>query len=233
MNARYTINILNNSRHAQDFFLFQEPARYAGADSAVYSNSLYHRTLPPISETGSILILELLSSSFAAAQARLDPAPRAGLPSGQAMSCQPVRASRSGLPSPNAVTMSLGPEPELSAPRHHPGVDEEAFRISIPDYDAGRRPCNVGQAVRTGDGRMVLSSFIDAQPDSHIDCAPLPRFYAGVGRRHAGTVIDFDNSRQGAALCDASEGHTTFNLIYDHRGDWIVEAVKGRPAWQG
>ncbi|MEN6078984.1 hypothetical protein, partial [Chromobacterium piscinae] len=112
MNARYTINILNNSRHAQDFFLFQEPARYTGADSAVYSNSLYHRTLPPISETGSILILELLSSSFAAAQARLDTAPRAGLPSGQAMSCQPVRASRSGLPSPNAVTMSLDPEPE-------------------------------------------------------------------------------------------------------------------------
>ncbi|AAQ60816.1 hypothetical protein A203_04550 [Chromobacterium violaceum] len=232
MNARYTINILNNSRHSQDFFLFQEPARYVGSDSRVYSNSLYHRALPPISETGAILILELLPSSFAAAQARADPAPRPGLPSGHAMSCQPVRTARPGHSAPNAVTMSLEPEPELSAARHHPGVRENAFRISIPDYDAGRRPCNVGQAVRTGDGRMVLSSFIDASPGRDIDCAPLPRFYAGVGRRHAGTVIDFASCREGAAVCDAGEGHTTFNLIYDRRGDWIVEVVEGRPAWQ-
>ncbi|AXE33887.1 hypothetical protein [Chromobacterium phragmitis] len=232
MNARYTINILNNSQRTQDFFLFQQPARYAGAEGPVYSNSLYHRALPPIAETGAILILELLPSCFAAAQARIEPWPLSDMPSGQALSCQPVRASRRGQPSPNAVAMRLEPEPELSPARHLADVGDDAFRISIPEYDAARRLCNVGQAVRTGDGRMVLSSFIDARPGLDVDCAPLPLFYAGVGLHRAGSVIDFAGCREGAAVCDARQGHATFNLIYGRRGDWTVEAVQGLPAWQ-
>lgn len=70
------------------------------------------------------------------------------------------------------------------------------------------------------DGSVTLSSFVTAQPNGYLDCQPILKFYVAVGTYTAGTVMNFTQSSQNAAVCDATSGYTTFQVIYDSAGGW-------------
>jgi hypothetical protein len=225
MSTLYTINVTNNSPNNQDFFFFQEPAKYTGG-STVYSNSIYHQIVQPNKTSGATFTFQLLQQYYAGAQTRMQ-APVVGQASGYTTAKQAIELTpATGSPPPNCTSMSIEPSLGLSPPQSVQGVQPGAFRIVTPIFDANLYQFNAGLAVmNTQTGAAVLSNFINAEPNKNIDCAPVVIFYVQTGDYQAGTVINFTTSSLGAAVCDATSGFTTFDVSYNTDGSWTVNTV--------
>ncbi|MGB8842017.1 MAG: hypothetical protein WCC64_13225 [Aliidongia sp.] len=219
-----TINVKNNNPFAQKFFFFQQPAIYTGG-AKVYSNSLYSNTLLPNAESGARLTFQLLLQYCAGAQSQAC-VPVVGQPCGQLSAIQPIDLT----PNPTAATpttvianttnMTVAPSLGLSQPTSTEGVQPGAFRIVVPTFDANVGRYSVGSAVTTPSGGITLSSFTSACPTTNIDCQPVLKFYVQTGGYQPGVVMNFTSSSIGAALCDATNGFTTFDVVYNSDGTW-------------
>ncbi len=221
MSTLITINVINNSPVAQNFFFFQQPAVYTGGP-VVYSNSLYMQNLLPNSSSGTTLTLLMLEDFFAGAQECYQP-PTVGQPSGYSSSIQPIGLTPApgGSPTNNATNMTVSPL-GLSVPTSNPAVQAGAFRITTPTFDPTLHQYIAGSAVKSISGSIILSNFVSAQPNTNIDCQPILKFYVQTGSYTPGTVMNFTSSSVGAALCDATPGYTTFNVTYNANGTWTV-----------
>ncbi|MFA3780542.1 hypothetical protein [Yersinia sp. 1652 StPb PI] len=225
MSTLYTINVINNSPTAQDFFFFQKPAIYTGG-AKVYSNSIYQEVLSPFASSGSVLTFECLMQFYAGAQSQL-PSLLVGQDSGYITSSQPVDLTSitAGVQTANTTVMSVDPSLGLSPATYTEGVQPGAYRIVTPAFNPVTDVFNAGLAVQSASGSSVLSSFINAEPSKNIDCQPVLSFYVQTGTYQAGTVINFSTSSVGSAICDTTQGVTAFNVIYNPQGTWTVSAA--------
>ncbi|NEV75900.1 hypothetical protein DYI24_02425 [Rhodopseudomonas sp. BR0C11] len=223
MATKITINVTNNSPNSQKFFFFQQPAVYSGGPT-VYTNSLYSQEVLPYATSGSVLSFTMILQYYAGVQQQVDP-PQIGKPSGQLGAIQPIDLTPApgGTPTKNTtdmtVTSSLGLSPAFSSQDPQAG----SFRINIPVYDPALMNYSAGSAVQSLTGAITLSNFVTAQPNTHLDCQPIIKFYVQTGDYTAGTVMNFTSSSATAALCDATPGFTTFNVSYNSNGTWTVK----------
>lgn len=221
MSTLIQINVTNNSPQLQNFFFFQQPAAYTGG-SQVYSNSLLSTPLLPFSQSGSVYTFLLKLQYYAAVQQQVAP-PVVGQPSGYTSAIQAIGLTPApgGTPTSNCTTMSTSPL-GLTPPQTVSGVQPGAFRIVSPVYDPTKQQYNGGAGAQLGTGAVVLSSFVTVQPNSNLDCQPVLKFYVATGNYQSGTVMNFTSSSAGAALCDATNGYTSFNVSYNVDGTWTV-----------
>jgi hypothetical protein len=209
-----TINVTNATPMLQDFFFFQQPAKYSGS-APVYTNSLYTEALP----SNMVLSFTMMLQYYARVQQQV-PQPTIGQAASQAIGLTPAPG---GTPTANTTHMSVSPSLELSAPVSTIGPRPGSFRIVTPDYDPGLAAYNAGSALPALQGGTTLSNFVTAQPNSNIDCQPVMVFYVQTGIYAPGTVIDFATSSLYAVACDATSGSTTFNVTYNADGTWTVQ----------
>jgi hypothetical protein len=211
----YQIVVKNDSPEIQDFFFFQKPAQYTGG-TQIYSNSIYNQKLRGAG-SGATLTFTLLQQYFAGAQDQAK-----NLIVGQASGSTSVAQEIALTPStPNATTMQLDPL-GLTPPTAADGVQPGAFRITTPQFNPATNKYNIGLSVQTADGGSTLSNFVSAQPGKNTDCQPVVIFYVQTGTYIPGSVINFTQSSVGAALCDATQGVTTFQVVYNANGSWTV-----------
>lgn len=226
MSTLYTINVVNNSLLNQDFFFFQQPAIYTGG-SLVYSNSLYHQMLLPSTSSGATLTFQSLQQFYAGAQTQV-PQLTVGEASGYTTAIQPIdltpATASAASPVNNSTLMTVSPALGLSPASPGPaGVQKGAFRITTQTFNSLTQQYNAGMAVKnmvTGD--IVLSNFVNAEPNKNIDCQPVMIFYVAVGSYQPGSVINFSESSVTSAVCDATTGFTSFDVTYNPDGTWSV-----------
>lgn len=220
MSTLIRINVTNNSPYVNNFFFFQQPAEYTGGEE-VFSNSLLSTTILPASQGGSVYTFLLNLQYYAGVQQRFT-LPEVGKPSGYMSAIQPVEITPATGSVNNSVTMMNKPALGLKPAVADSGVQKGAFRIVSPVYNPGLEQYNGGSAVRMPNGSVVLSNFVTIKPSTNLDCQPVLKFYVQTGDYSAGTVMNFTSSSVNAALCDATEGFTTFNVVYNADGTWTV-----------
>jgi len=217
-----TINVRNNSAVPQNFFFFQQPAKYSGGQ-VPYTNSLYTQTLLPYATSGAVLSFSVVLQFYAGVQQQVSP-PAIGQPSGQLAASQPIglTPAAGGASTLNTTSMSVTPSLGLSVPVSTPGPQTGSFRILTPVFNPVLNNYNAGSAVQTLTGGITLSNFVTAQPNSNLDCQPIITFYVQTGTYTPGTVMNFTSSSATAAVCDATPGYSTFNVQYNADGTWTV-----------
>lgn len=223
MSTIYTINITNKSNNNQDFFIFQEPAKYIGG-ATVYSNSLYHELVAPAANGGGVMQFQTNIQYYAAVQEQKR-VPAIGQVCGGVTASQPINVTpANGVGTGNAAAFSIEPL-TLAKPTDESGVQGGAFRIIAPVYSpTAKGNFNVGLASQpiTPGAPAILSNFVVAQPNQHVDCQPVLKFYIATGAYKAGQVINFTNASNVSAICDATTGASTFQVTYLENGTWSV-----------
>lgn len=221
MAAFITINVQNKSSAAQDFYFFQTPPVYGGiGDASIWSNSLFSAPLAPYEGSGSVLTFQADVRPLAGAQ-QAHAAPEPGQASGFTSASQPIDLSDGTGTANDSTTMltdPLGLTPAVNAP----DVPEGAFRIITQSFNAQIDRYNVGLAVTTAAGGVVLSNFVTAIPDATVLVQLRLQFYVQMGSHAAGSVIDITEASATAALCDAMPGYNTFLVVYNANGTWTV-----------
>lgn len=212
------INVTNNSSSVQNFYFFQQPSVYSGGPQ-VYSNSLLSATIMPSSVYTFLLNLQF----YAGVQQQVTP-PEVGKASGYSSAIQAINLTPAagGTPVNNSSQMIVNPGLALNPPVSDPSVQPGAFRIVSPSFNPTVTPYNGGSAVQMPNGQVVLSNFVSVNPLMNLDCQPVLKFYVQTGSYVAGTVMNFTSSSINAALCDATSGFTTFNVLYNIDGTWSI-----------
>ena len=224
-NTLVTINVRSQSPSPQNFFFFQQPAIYTGGED-VYSNSLYNGSLPAFG-SGQGAQLTFLNSLqyFAGVQTSNTSAPPVGQVSGYNSAWVATGLQASGMSNPCSTkfTQSNGTQLSLSLPVVDPAVQLGAFRVAIPTFNPNTYNFNVGSAtLNEMTGSVVLSNFVLANPTTFQDCQPVLIYYVQTGAYTPGTVMNFSQSSQSAAVCDATNGKYNFNVTYKADGTWAV-----------
>lgn len=217
MSTLLTIHVRNMEPQTQNFFFFQEPSIYEGG-GAVYTNSLYSQSLANYGDSGAVLTFMVNMQYYAGIQ-ESNVAPAVGQSSGFASASRPIELESSSGPSNDSTTAtisSLG----LSTPVPGDGVQDGAFRISTPVFDSPPF-YNVGSAVDVNGG-IILSNFVQANPNSHTDCQPILKYYVQTGQYTPGTVMNFTQSSIDAALADFTGGYTVMNVDLGANGTWTT-----------
>lgn len=219
----YRITVENKSNSPQDFFFFQKPAIYSGG-AEVYTNSIGNRGLPKY-KSGSIneVIFTLEQQYYAGAQIQLKP-PHVGVAQIGELSQVPVDLAKIGSTMiKDGTNMIVTPDSfHLTPAVNTPGVEAGAFRIKTPSYDPYSTEYNIGLSCINGDGDIVLSNFITAEPEKNTDVQPKVVFYVSTGTYKAGTVVNFTTSSVNSAMCDATNGKLDFKVVYEADGTWTV-----------
>lgn len=224
MSTLLKIIVKNAQNNPNQFFFFQQPAIYTGGP-AVYTNSVYQRTLQAASMGGEITFMTNLQF-YAAVQETGTATPQIGQSSGFESAEQAIDLTAKGNSPPNhncaamsydAPSDSLG----LAAPVNTAGVQEGAFRVITAKYQPPKF-FNVGSSV-TVNGQIVLSNFVIGQPQTNVDCEPILKYYVQTGAYVPGTVMDFTESSVNAALCDFTGGYVQALVSYQSDGSWNVQ----------
>lgn len=215
MATTYTIHVINNSPNQQTFFIFQEPAAYSEG-SRVYSNSMFSTPLSPNSQ----LTLSMEWQFYAGVQPQLEPV-KLGQANLTPLAAVPIDLSANDTEF-DTTTMSVTEGLALSDSVSGEGLETGAFRIVTPVFTPSPAfSYNAGPALNVG-GKIILSSFVMVSPDQRIDVQPVAKFYVSTGNYTASTVIDFAAATADAALCDGTDGQTTFTVTYNANGTWTV-----------
>lgn len=219
MSTLLTINVTNNEPQTQNFYFFQQPSVYTGG-ATVYSNSLFSQALANYNQSGSILTFQVNMQYYAGIQ-QANTTPSVGNSSGYSSASRAIDlASASGATTNDWTTASVNPL-GLTSPTAGQGVQPGAFRVTTPTFSSPPF-YNVGSAVNANGG-IVLSNFVQANPNSNTDCQPILKFYVQTGSYTPGTVMNFTQSSTTAALCDFTGGYTIANVTLNNDGTWSVK----------
>lgn len=217
MSTLLTINVQNFEPQTQNFFFFQQPAIYTGGGQ-IYSNSLFSEALANYGASGSILTFEVNLQYYAGIQ-EANQSPAVGNSSGYTSASRAIDLATSSGSGNDCTTATVSPL-GLSSPVNGSGVQEGAFRITTPSFSSPPY-YNVGSAVNANGG-IILSNFVQANPQSNTDCQPVLKFYVQTGSYTPGTVMNFSQSSVHAALCDFTGGYTIANVTLESNGEWNV-----------
>ncbi|MVA27313.1 hypothetical protein V6582_00135 (plasmid) [Agrobacterium vitis] len=218
MSTLLTINIENQESDAMMFYVFQEPAIYVGGPQ-VYTNSLWSGLLGNRTTTGGSLTFQINMQFYAGIQ-QAHTTPQIGHSSGYASAIQAIDIATDGKVTNDSVIATYTPL-GLTTPVNEPGVQGGAYRINTPSFSP---PAiyNVGSAIEVVDQGVVMSNFVIAKPNNHVDCQPILKFYVATGSYTPGTVMNFSQASQTAALCDFTGGKPELNVTLSNNGDWAV-----------
>jgi len=222
MSTEYEIIVENESPYAQEFYFFQEPAIYSGG-AKVYTNSVGHGGLPAKGAGRNQITFTLEQQYYAGAQKQVKPLVLC-LEQIEQVSQVPIDLASSSGQTKDSTTLVIDDTTTtlyLSDPVFAPDVQKGAFRIITPSFNPHQQRFNVGLSS-INDGKILLSNFIDAQPNKNTDVQPIAKFYVATGTYTEGTVIDFSTSSAKAAKCDATGGKLKFNVTYNADGTWTV-----------
>lgn len=224
MSTTYTIIVENQSPYPQNFFFFQKPASYTGG-AQVYSNSIGSGRLPASGPGTAQLQFQANVQYYAGVGKQVSP-PKVGNTSVGDIVQMPIDITPSSGTVNNMTQMQLEPL-NLTAPTSVPGVQEGAFRIKIPAFNPNTQQYDAGLSTTTmlngGIPEVVLSNFVTAEPQDNLDVQPVVKFYVSTGNYTAGTVVNFTESAQNSAICDATSGKTDFLVTYTAKGGWTVK----------
>ncbi|MFN6501694.1 MAG: hypothetical protein RMX65_032550 [Nostoc sp. DedQUE01] len=229
MSSLYTIILKNDSPKTQEFFFFQKPAIYTG-DFQVYSNSIYSAKLRGHG-SGATLTFQCLQQDYAGVQ---EQAPNivVGEASGYESVIKEIDLTLSpSVSEKNSTSMLLDQDGlGLTDTIHENDVKSGAFRIHVPTFNPYEKKYNVGLAIQNPrDGSIILSNFINAEPTKGIDVQPVLKFYIQTGSYEAGSVVNFVNFSDGAAVCDMSLGVLNYQVTYTAEGLWIINSSHMQP----
>ncbi|MGV1752407.1 hypothetical protein [Agrobacterium sp. CG674] len=221
MSTLLTINVKNLQSATQNFFFFQQPAVYSGGGD-VYSNSLYSQSLGNYDATGSILTFQVNLQYFAGIQ-QTNSVPVEGSSSGYSSASRAIELAPAAgsTTTPNDTTIATISPLGLSLPKFSAGVQPGAFRITTPAFTSPPY-YNVGSAVNVN-GSVVLSNFVQANPQNNTDCQPVLKYYVQTGVYTPGSVMNFSQSSVNAALADFTGGYTTCNVSLLPNGNWSAQ----------
>lgn len=218
-----TINITNRTARTESFYLFQEKMTFMDARTdeyvhEVYRNSLYSQTLAPADQSGATLTIQIDSQAFACVEVASG---KSDGPSGYAPASEAINLAGYGN---DTVTAYIHPpSPTLSKPTRGMGVIRGCFRIVGPDHDTYSF-YNAGAAVRVN-GQVVMSAYTPQA--KQIDCAPLLKFFVGLGSAEPGWVTEVHLSRDhDAALCDFTRGASVIDVTRNADGTWSTRTVR-------
>ena len=217
MSTLLTINVRNMEYQTQNFYFFQEPSKYTGGGE-VYSNSLYSASLANYEESGAVLTFQVNLQYYAGIQEANTP-PQIGQSSGFSSASRAIDLAPAEGQSNDWTEATMDPL-GLSATKPGDGVQPGAFRISTPIFEAPPF-YNVGSAVDVN-GSIVLSNFVQANPNSNTDCQPILMYYVQTGQYTPGTVMNFTQSARTAAVCDFTGGYKVANVDLESDGSWNV-----------
>ncbi|NOR62185.1 MAG: hypothetical protein GQ535_06800 [Rhodobacteraceae bacterium] len=218
MSDLLTINVTNLEPQTQNFFFFQEPAKYLGGPE-VYSNSLFSESLANSGESGAILTFQVNLQFYAGIQ-EAHSTPVVGQSSGYTSASRAIDlALKSGPPTNDTTVATVGPL-GLSKPANSPGVQDGSFRITTPEFSSPPF-YNVGSAVDVNGG-IVLSNFVQANPQDNADCEPILKYYVSTGQFTPGNVMNFTQAATKSQLCDFTGGYTVIDVELDKNGDWNI-----------
>ncbi|MBX9837246.1 MAG: hypothetical protein K2X69_02915 [Silvanigrellaceae bacterium] len=221
---KYIINIRNLSNSNKTFYVFQQPAIYQGG-AKVFTNSLWNGKIRPYNEGASIATFSMFQEFYAGVQEASEE-PIVGHEVSEYSTAVRkidlnIQSNTDKLNMKNMTTMVINPL-GLEEPVNCTDSQLGSFRVKTPVYDSDLTSYYVGLASKTQSGRPILSSFIDAVPNSFIDCQPVLKFYVQVGDYKASSVINFTTSSQDAAVCDATSGQTEFSVDYTSTGEFVI-----------
>ncbi len=217
----YKIIVNNESNTSQDMFFFQEPAKYS-AGAQIYSNSLGNSMIAAKPAKGNAQIQFTMELQFYAG-VQTQPTPiKIGEANLSSIAQVPIDVASTSDKLADMTQMSVDDGLALSPPVNQEGVEGGAFRVVTPTFNPIATPYNAGLAA-IADNEIVLSNFIVAEPNKSIDVQPIVKFYVATGSYEAGTVVNFDTTSTGAAVCDATDGQEEFFVTYNVDGTWSVQ----------
>ncbi|SDQ16766.1 hypothetical protein [Pseudovibrio sp. Tun.PSC04-5.I4] len=214
-----TIHVKNLTPTPRKFFIFQKPAIYVGGQK-VYTNSAYSQELAPSTPDNEKLLTFQVNMQFHAGLQQAHSTPVVGESSGYETSSVKIDIAPIKGTAADSTKATLDPL-GLSNAVFDKDVQKGAFRIYVPPF-APNKHYNVGSAVETGDGSNVLSNFIPAEASVAVDCEPILQFYVATGDYTPGTVMDFTEKGENAALCDFTGGYDVINITMKDNGTWAA-----------
>ncbi|WP_159953339.1 hypothetical protein [Rhizobium sp. 18065] len=250
MASSYRIIVRNLSQTVLYFHVFQKQASFQPsiASAGIFASSLGCQSLGNSAQSGAQISFGFEAQVYAGALTTMAPKP----PPTNALivsnaigaatrffvsstaAAQPIALSGGGSTgvaggvqgaSPgNCTTLSLDPL-GLSAATYQASLAAGSFGIDVPSYTPTPAPeLYCGTAVLTGDGNIVLSSFVAPAPNGTTACAPQPIYFVRTGYQPTGNVIAYDESQ--AARCDFTTGFGSVTATYNANGTF---STKGGP----
>lgn len=198
-----TFDITSDLPTPRSIYLFQEPAdflvRSGRGGDRVHSVCLFSGSIEARGKT----TIRIGAKPYAAIQETAgDPAP--GRESGIWTRSEPVELTPSRHEDARAIVTLSGEPLRLDPARRGDTRRANSFRIET-DGRTRAEPTNLGLGVEVAD-EVRLSSFVVAEGHINLECAPVARFYVQFGEVEPGVIIDFARARQGAAVCDFTDG---------------------------
>ena len=222
----YTVNVMNEGTTPIEVYFFEQPAIFDNAEG-VYSNSLGHQTVQPLKRSQAKFTIEY--SLYAAAQ-RLD-RPITEVQS-TSIALVPIRPKTNRSPGQTTMmSFDNNQEPVLSAASSAIAVGatgaaavmvDGSFHIDTPRYPEGQGEYAIGLGVKAN-GEYHMSTHTIAKPGQVFNVQPVRKFYVRIGRVEKGKDVNFYSVSTAAALCDASKGKRTFNVVRTNDGGWKVD----------
>ena len=218
MASSYEIIVRNLSQTVLYFHVFQKQASFQPpiASGSIFASSLGCQSLGNSVQSGAQISFVFERQVYAGALTTMAPKP---LPSNALIvadaigaatrflvsstaAAQPIALSggNPGASPANCTTLSLDPL-GLSPPAYQAGLADGSFGIDVPPYTPVPVPeLYCGAAVFTGDGHIILSSFLAPPPNMTTACAPQPVYFVKTGYQPTGNVLAYDESL--SARCD-------------------------------
>lgn len=223
MSTHYKIIVESESKSRQHFYFFQQPAEYVGGVDP-YTNSMADGILSPDADEDQ-LVFTLEEQYRAGAQKTIEP-PKVGEAIVGKSSQVEIELASDGK-TKNSTELKIDNDTvHLEKPVFNSDVSKGSFRICIPQFDPSNKSYIVGLGSINEDNEFLLSSFINADPKTNVDVKPIMKFYVATGNYTRGTVVDFTQSSENAAVCDATDGTFKFKVTYTREGEWKVEKLK-------
>ena len=221
--VQYEVLVNNEMDNPIDVYFFTNPALF-NEMTGTYTNSLGTETVQ--AGTASQAKFTYTLANFAAAQKLTNPA---GQLQTTSVALQPIQIQTDTEQGEKTMmTFDKNSSPVLGIPAALPvsrrittTVVDGSFQIQTPSYPSGQGKYGIGLGA-ISDGEYHLASYTEAEPNQIFNVQPVVKFYIAIGRTQKGKDANFYTVSTTSALCDATMGMTTFNVVRTDDGKWRV-----------
>lgn len=221
----YTVLVNNDTPKPIDIYFFTKPAIFDSSDGE-YTNSLGTHTVQPGTTQTKF---EITYSTFAAAQ-KFEQS--VGALQSSSVSVVPIAIKTD---SQMGQRTELSFDKNLDAVLKTPGVPmgmtgaagvtvDGSFQIETPSYPAGQGEYGIGLGA-IANGVYQLATYTLARPGQITNVQPVVTFYVAVGRVEKGVDASFYSISTTSAVCDATRGTTSFQVVRTNDGRWKVNGA--------
>ncbi len=216
----------NDTSNPIEVFIFTKLAIFNSSEG-VYTSSLGSQIVQ--SKRQSHQAQFTIERSYFAAAQKLDALTAAGGLQYKSVALRPITiktdsqpAQRTKLSFDDDLCPILSTPKDITAPDGSPAnVVEGSFQIQTPLYPDGQGDYGIGLGL-ISNGQYLLSSYTMARPNQFVDVQPINIFYIAIGGVVKGQEANYYTASTTAALCDGTDGTTTFHVVHKNDGRWAV-----------